>query len=58
MFSNDILNIHIILSSIMDVIWMESYNEKDVILPITMSNAPLIYDYNLFHIGFEIYYYS
>jgi hypothetical protein len=29
-FPNDILNIHIILSSIMDVIWVKTYNEKQM----------------------------
>jgi hypothetical protein len=30
-FSNDILDIHVILSSIMDALWMKNYNEKTML---------------------------
>ncbi len=62
-FSNDILDIHVILPSIMDVIWMKTCNEKKMSpsyyhIIIYYWNAPSIYDYNFFHIGFEIIFYD
>jgi hypothetical protein len=43
----------------MDAMWMETCNEKTMssfLLPCyhLLANAPLIYDYNFSHIGFEI----
>jgi hypothetical protein len=37
-FSNDILDIHVILSSIMDAIWMKTCNEKKL-HPTTKKNG-------------------
>jgi hypothetical protein len=58
MFWNDILNIHVTLSSIMVLDGWKFAMKKDVILLIIMSNALLIYDYKFFHLRFEIYDYS
>jgi hypothetical protein len=65
-FSYDILDIHVILSSIMDAIWMKTCNEKITSSFLLSFHCLLIkcptnlYDYNFLHLGFEVisYYYS
>jgi hypothetical protein len=60
MFSNDILNIHIILSSTIDAIWMKTHNEKmmsSFLLPhhcLLVKYISNIWLQLLFHIGYEV----
>ncbi len=47
--------VHVILSLIIDVIWMKkNFIFLLLCIIIDWSNATLIYDYNFFHIRFEI----